>query len=117
MAPSSVLNGERLGAVLIDDDPLVRSLWLIAARKASVALLSFSSAEEFFAEAKNIEVVAPIYIDSRLADGVRGEVVAQEIFSSGFKEIYLVTGYRAEIFPEMPWIRRVLPKDPPWDNC
>ena len=114
MPPSSPLAGEKLGAILIDDDPLVRSLWLLSAKKSAIPILAFASPAEFFTEASRLDFSTPIYIDSKLEDGVRGEIAAKDIFAAGFHEIYLVTGYGADTFPEMSWIRRVLPKDPPW---
>ncbi|HAF95740.1 MAG: hypothetical protein A2X34_10535 [Elusimicrobia bacterium GWC2_51_8] len=58
----------------------------------------------------------PIYIDSELGEGVKGEDIAKTIHACGFETIYLETGHPPERFAGMPWIKEVISKDPPWGN-
>src|SRR3990167_124965 len=55
-----------------------------------------------------------IFIDSDLNDTVRGQDFAQELYKKGFTNIYLATGYRIADFGEMPWIKAVVGKEPPF---
>jgi hypothetical protein len=44
----------------------------------------------------------------------RGEDVGAELATQGYTELYLVTGYEAERFANLPWVRGVLGKGAPW---
>ncbi|MBI4369096.1 MAG: hypothetical protein HY547_02585 [Elusimicrobia bacterium] len=105
---------EPCDAILIDDDPLVRMTWTMAAKRAGKNLLAFVSAEEFFKKTESLSRNTPIYIDSRLGNGVKGEEESQKIYKLGFKEIYLATGDSPEKFAHLKHIRGVLGKEPPW---
>lgn len=70
----------------------------------------------FLALAHQIPKSIPVYIDSHLGKGVRGEDVAKEIHALGFEEIRLTTGFAAEDFPQMAWIKAVVGKEPPWQE-
>jgi hypothetical protein len=82
----------RPACVLIDDDFLVHLIWKSAADSASAEFMAFSSPEEFEAEMDQIDRDTPIYIDSDLGDGIRGEEVAPKYFAAGFRKIHLATG-------------------------
>ena len=101
-------------AILIDDDNLVHMTWLESAREKRSELLTFKSPKEFFDAASNLEPSTPIYIDSDLGDGLKGEIIAKDIYALGFQNIYLASGHSREHFAisSMPWIRDVVGKDP-----
>ncbi|MFZ9596602.1 MAG: sensor histidine kinase [Bdellovibrionia bacterium] len=105
--------------ILIDDDPLVQMTWRLAAQSAGVTLHSFTSSEGFFQISDKIDHSIPIYIDSQLNQvdldvSLRGEWVARDLAQMGFQNIYLTTGYSAEDFSGMPWLRAVRGKEPPF---
>ncbi|MFI5363159.1 MAG: sensor histidine kinase [Elusimicrobiota bacterium] len=107
--------GERRpDAVLIDDDLLVQATWRISAGSAGRTLRVFSTPEAFMAEAHSLDKRNPIYIDSRLEGGVRGEEFAKGLHAQGFANLYLATGASADSFPPMPWIRKIVGKEAPW---
>lgn len=56
----------------------------------------------------------PIYVDSKLGDGVIGEEFAKELHEQGFQNLYLATGRQPESLPPMPWIKEVDGKKAPW---
>jgi signal transduction histidine kinase len=101
-------------AVLIDDDPLVHMTWKVAARSAGVVLQPFKNPADFFAVCKILPKETPIYIDSDLGDGQKGEEIAKAIYERGFKTIYLETGHQPGSLPGMPWIKEIISKEPPW---
>jgi FixJ family two-component response regulator len=101
-------------AVLIDDDSLIHSIWSFSAKKNGKVVELYFDSETFLAQSKNLDHNIPIYIDSSLGKGVKGENVAKELYQMGFQEIYLSTGYDPKSFPEMSWIKGVVGKDPIW---
>jgi signal transduction histidine kinase len=107
---------ERWDAVLIDDDPLVRKTWKLAAEKAGKKLRAFSTAADFLDEAGSIDRNTPVYLDSDLGDGIKGEVESVRIHELGFGEIYLATGHSPEKFAGLAHLRGVTGKTPPWDR-
>jgi signal transduction histidine kinase len=106
----------RFDAVLIDDDPLVRRNWQIAAANAGKKLKAYSSAAEFFKDAESIHRETPVYVDSKLGNGSRGEDESRRIHSMGFAEIYLATGRDAAEFSGLSHLRGVVGKGSPWTH-
>jgi hypothetical protein len=89
--------------------------WKVSAKKLNKTLRTFYTSEEFLAEANQFDRTTPIYIDSNLKDGVKGEEVAKTIHGLRFDSIYLATGYDASSFdPLSPHILGILGKEPPW---
>ncbi len=101
-------------AILIDDDPLVQMTWEFAAKQAQKNVMVFRTIAEFEAALSTLDLSTPIYLDSSLGPGIRGEIYARELHAKGFSEIYLATGYSPDQFPAMPWIREVVGKSPPF---
>ncbi|PWU13501.1 MAG: hypothetical protein C5B49_14650 [Bdellovibrio sp.] len=101
-------------AILIDDDALARSCWQLKARENGKHLECFSTLNDFMKVAEKYDRKTPIYVDSNLGNGIRGEIAARDIFALGFKEIRLATGYDARDFPNMDWICAIVDKEPPW---
>lgn len=109
---------ELLDAVLIDDDNLVHRAWHSSARTHERKIRTFGTVDAFFGMAAAIDKRTPIYIDSKLGDDVVGEVIAKTVFDSGFKVIFLATGFDASDFDHasMPWIKEIVGKIPPWEQ-
>ena len=100
-------------AILIDDDPLVRGAWLIRAKGAGVTIAVYESADAFRKIQGAVPLSLPIFVDSNLGDGIKGEVFAKELSEKGFTALYLATGYPPSYFKAMPWIKAIVTKDPP----
>ncbi len=101
-------------AILIDDDELVQMSWQLAAKNSSKAVQLFSNADDFFLIAMTFALDSPVYVDSNLGSGVKGEQVSKRISDLGFKKVYLATGYESDTFSPMPWIKAILGKSPPF---
>lgn len=56
----------------------------------------------------------PIYIDSNLGSGIRGENLVPRIRGLGFSDIIIATGYAPESVTKSELIRGVIGKDPPF---
>lgn len=101
-------------AILIDDDPLVCAGWSLSAKKRGKRLLAFRSGEEFRKQMREIPREVPLFIDSNLGETEKGEALAEEFHKqAGFSSVYLVTGYSANQFEPMPWLKGILDKTPP----
>lgn len=106
----------RPDAVLIDDDHLVHTVWKVAARTNGKTLDAFSTPKEFLAKVGRLDRRTPIYVDSKLSDGVRGEEFAKELHDKGFRNLYLATGHQRDALPPMPWIMDIVGKKAPWSS-
>jgi len=77
-------------------------------------LKAYPSAEAFLKEADQFDKGTPVYVDSDLGNGSKGEEVSKEISQMGFTNIYLATGYRSTDFGPLPWLKGIVGKAPPW---
>jgi hypothetical protein len=106
-----------LDAVLLDDDPLIHMTWAHAAKVRGKHLKIFKQPSDLQTELSRIPFNTPIYIDSNLGDGVKGEEWLQKLSQLGFKNLYLATGYHPKKFEErlkdLPGFQGVVGKDPP----
>ena len=111
-----VPGGPRTGpdAVLVDDDALVHMTWKLAAKSKGIELLTFSTSRELLTAVGGLPKNTPFYLDSELGDGIEGKQVAQDLYAQGFLNLYLATGRAPDSFPQMPWIKQVVGKEPPW---
>ena len=93
--------------VLIDDDDLIHMNWRREGKKLGVDVKTFFSVEDFIRVASQFSLKTPIYIDSYLGDGFKGEVLSEEIYKKGFQELFISTGYRAQDISCPYWIKKV----------
>lgn len=100
--------------VLVDDDPLVRTTWAMAAKRRGRTLRAFATAAEFLAAAHALDRAAPLYIDADLGDGETGADAARQAVELGFTEIFMATGHDPAAFSDLAFLRGVVGKDPPW---
>ena len=111
------MNESSLGpfdVVLLDDDALVRMTWTVAAKSKGIRLAAFKTPAELLAAVVGLPKDTPIYLDSELGEGLKGEDVARGLHAKGFSSLHLTTGHPPETLPPMPWIKRVVGKEPPW---
>lgn len=107
--------GELFDAVLIDDDALARATWRMTAERSGKRLRAFATAAEFFQAAGAIDRQTPVYVDSDLGEGVRGEEESRRIHELGFAKIYMATGHPPSAFSGHAHLAGVVGKKPPWD--
>lgn len=84
--------------VLIDDDRLIRLSWEIEAKKKNIKFWAFESVD-IFLKTSGIPLDAEIYVDSDLGNGLKGELLAHDIYLKGYRNIYLATGYDEVVLP------------------
>ena len=93
--------------VLIDDDRFTHLNWKRSAKNNGIELLSFYSVEDFLNESHNLDFDTPIYVDSNLGDGQKGEILSEAIHNKGFKNIILATGAKKVDIKVPFWIKKV----------
>lgn len=106
-------SGKGSKSVLIDDDALVRMSWKLAAKKSGIMLHTYAAPGEFLAESRNFDKNTPIYIDSELAEGIKGEAIAEALRAESFKDITLETGHPPEKLSCPDWLK-ITGKEPPF---
>ncbi|MCB9061867.1 MAG: HAMP domain-containing histidine kinase [Halobacteriovoraceae bacterium] len=101
-------------SILIDDDPLVRLVWKTRAKEQGIEFKCFSNEDDFYNELPNISKDSPIYIDSCLGDGVKGEDIARDLVTCGYEKVSIATGYEKERFSDLPKQIKIQGKGSPW---
>ena len=109
-----ILPSETQEIVFIDDDEALTSLWQLAGKTSNKQVHVFNRSSDFTKMIHTFKKDTPIYIDSSLAESIRGEDFAKELYDQGFSELYLATGYDADHFKPMPWIKKIVGKNPPF---
>lgn len=104
---------KKLDLVFLDDDELVHMTWLMAAKERSQNVLAFKNANDLYERLCDIDFKTPIYVDSNLSDGIKGEDIAKKIFDMGFENVYLATGYDASKFAHLTFLKGIVGKDFP----
>ncbi len=103
---------QKLDAVLIDDDTLVQLIWETRANDKKMVLKVYSDPSEV--DFTTIHKDCPIFIDSNLKNGLKGEDVAEKLLKDGFNRLYLATGYEKDRFAHLTFLKGVIGKEPPW---
>jgi signal transduction histidine kinase len=100
-------------AVLLDDDALVHMNWGMAARAAGAELKDCKTPVELEAALAGLPKNTPVYIDSELGAGLKGEDIAKDLHARGYTTLSMATGHGPENFTHLPWLK-VTGKEPPW---
>jgi signal transduction histidine kinase len=104
----------RCDYILIENDSLITEMWLLHAEFRGKKLVVFDSIQAAEKKIYEYDRTIPIYIDSDLGDNEKGEDYAKRLYECGFSNIYLATGYSAEQFNPMYWIKGIVGKDTPF---
>jgi signal transduction histidine kinase/FixJ family two-component response regulator len=104
-------NAKTDSIVLIDDDNFTQLSWQVQAKKKNIKIQTYFSVSEFLASANNFEKTTPIFIDSNLGDGLKGEILSEDIHKLGFTELYLATGSHPDEIQRPHWIKEVRGKE------
>ncbi|MFT3741081.1 MAG: HAMP domain-containing sensor histidine kinase [Gammaproteobacteria bacterium] len=99
--------------ILIDDNIELCMSWELVGSSMGKRVVTFNSPYDFMNSKSNFKSDIPIYIDSALGQGIKGEKFAKIIFEKGFTNIYLCTGYNKRKFNKMHWIKDIINKEFP----
>lgn len=100
--------------VLVDDDETITDIWKDCAELLGKNIKIFNNAKDFMRIFHLYEKEVLIYIDSCLGCGLKGEDIAKILYERGYNNLILTTGFPAENFKEMYWIKNVVGKEPPF---
>lgn len=103
--------GTSIDFVLIDDDILVRESWRMKLERSGKKGWYLESFDPLQIETLPLET--PIFIDVSLKDGVNGVDVLRTLYSHGFRDLYLATGYDASEYLAVREAKAILGKEPP----
>lgn len=109
-------NDDSSSRVLIDDNQMMRIAWKFAAEDAEINLNTYSSFEDFTKVMNTYRKNTIIYIDSDLGTNIKGEIYAKILFENDFTDIHLTTGHSKNQFNDMPWIKTIIGKEPPFEH-
>ena len=100
--------------VLIDDDKVIHQAWAEAARESGVLLIAYLSPAAFMLDESLYRKETRIFIDTDL-DGELGEIVAENLYTRGFKNLSLIKSFDFERDGHIPsFIKEVTSKVPPF---
>ena len=101
------LSGDFYNFVYIEDDELLRTVWIEKAKKVGVKLLALSASAELENFWQNLDQESTIfYIDYELGgDRLNGVKVAEKLFQLGCKNLIIASGHPPEKFKEYSWLK------------
>lgn len=103
-------------AILIDDEDLIRGAWRFSAKKVGKKIKTFASLEQFETICAGLNRATPIFVDLKLGKGESGLTVSKDLHDRGFTELFICTGTDAQSVGEVPWVKEVREKRPPWQQ-
>lgn len=102
--------------ILIDDDPLIHKIWKYSAKKNGVDLKNFIDPNEFFLHLHSIPKEAILCFDFNFNMKNNGHEFAILAKQQGFKNIFLITGYKLKQLEHINLIIAIADKRPLWEQ-
>jgi signal transduction histidine kinase len=94
--------------IFIDDNEAITRMWKLKAQAKGIKLADFM--KKLDAYEKN----SIFYIDAELDNQQSGVNLAKLLYEHKFSEIYLSTGLPKEALGNIPWVKNILCKEPPF---
>jgi signal transduction histidine kinase len=107
---ASVKSAEQPDFVLVDNEEMIRVSWQLSAKSHGKVCRAFSSMEDFLKSAHMISKTTPVFLDSDLGGGQKGQDYAPLLREMGFQKIILATAYEKLHGSSLPFIDRVVSK-------
>lgn len=104
----------KIKIILLDDSQLIIDSWKLCAHEKNINFHGFTDLEPFMNFVETADKKTNIYIDSILKDGVRGEDIIIPLYHQGFSNLYITSGYEKERFVDVPFIKGIIGKAPPF---
>lgn len=102
--------------VLLDNDPLVCMTWEMKAKRNNKSILILTTEKLLHEQLNTIDPSSTFYIDVHLtnsdSDQGDGVQISKDLFDKGYLNLYLATGYDADKFSHVTWIKGVVGKAP-----
>lgn len=109
---SDLMSGKKI--VLLDDSQLVIDTWKLNALEDGVDFSGFTELEPFIAFTETLDKDTIFYVDSNLGYGLKGEDIVEKLYHDGFCNLYIATGYDPEKYKNVPYIKGIIGKIPPF---
>lgn len=110
-------NPEPLGSgVLIDDEKTYAINWNLIGNPKGFHVVHYSSHEDFIKEQTRFERETFIYVDWYIDLFTDSLEFTKQLFDLGFKNIIITTNAPGLDVSDMPWIKRIIDKSPPWSK-
>ena len=86
--------------------------WKRTLARKGIKAHTFFSVDDFLRESPSYSFETPIYIDSNLGEGLKGEFLSESIADKGFIDLHIQTGCDSSIFTKPEWIKSIKGKSP-----
>ncbi len=113
--PLHLIKTELYDAVFLDNEEILRRGWEVEAKEKGISLLSTDSIQVIKNSLKKFGSYTQFYIDHNLGNKNSGLEVCRWLWSMGFREIFLATGYEPQNYRNISYIKSVVGKRPPWN--
>lgn len=113
-ASATLHKAQDIDLIFIDDNSCLTDAWVFHGEKVGKRVKAFNDIPTLRSEIRSYKKEIPIYIDSDLGSNLSGQELAKELFEKGFVNLYLCTGFPANHFDEMYWIKAILGKEAPF---
>ncbi len=100
--------------IILDDNSSLTDAWILHGEKVGKQVRAYNNIQTLRSEIMSYKKDIPIYIDSDLGCNLSGQELAKELYEQGFGNLYLCTGFPANSFNEMYWIKDILGKEAPF---
>lgn len=97
--------------VFVDNDDFSRMTWEVKAAANGRTVKTFSSVDELLTASDLIPKHTPIFLDSHLGNGERGQVAAPKLRQLGFTRIFVTTNYTDLHGANLPGVDAVIEKN------
>lgn len=104
---------QKVDCILIDNDPLIEMTWHFAAKEKGMKIICFEGESGFFEKIQDFDLDTPVFVDVDLGNNISGQNVASRIFTAGFSNINLATGYASEQIDKPNFINTIVGMDFP----
>jgi len=106
----AIESADHADLVLVDNEEMNRIAWTVLAAREGIQCKAFTSIDELLAAADSISRGTPIFLDSDLGNGKKGQDYAPLLREFGFQRIVLTTAHEKLYGTEMPFIDEVTGK-------
>ena len=101
--------------VLIDDDFISACIWNHVGQQYQKKVTHYLSGELFLQDVDQYSKDIFIYVDWYLKATLDGLELTKKLSGLGFKNIVVTTNSYDVKLEDLPWVKAVIQKDPPWN--
>jgi signal transduction histidine kinase len=107
-------NKNKADLIILDDNQELATAWILHGIKVGKSVVAFNTINEFKSSMMCYEKNIPIYIDFHLNESLTGLEFSKELYEKGFTNLYIASACSTLRLNEMPWIKGLSGKEPPF---